>query len=36
MASHFEECNTNPSSDPVKSGITPNPNDLRWKTIAAA
>jgi hypothetical protein len=36
MASHFEECNTNLSSDPAKPGITPNPNDARWKTIAAA
>ena len=36
MASHFEECNTNRSSDPAKPGTTANPNEARWKTIAAA
>jgi len=36
MASHFEECNTNRSSGPAKSGIPTNANDARWKTIAAA
>jgi len=36
MASHFEESNTDRSSDLAKSGITPNPNDTPWTTIAAA
>jgi hypothetical protein len=36
MASHFEECNNDRSSDLAKSGITQNPNDAPWKTIVAA
>jgi hypothetical protein len=36
MSSHFEECNTNRSSDLGKSSVTSNPNDTRWKTIAGA
>jgi hypothetical protein len=36
MASHFEECNTNRSSDLTKPGASSNPNDTRWKTVAAA
>jgi hypothetical protein len=36
MASHFEDCNTNRLSDLAKPGATPDANDTRWKTIAAA
>jgi hypothetical protein len=36
MSSHFEECNTNRSSDLAKIRATPNANDTRWKTVAAA
>jgi hypothetical protein len=36
MTSHFEECNTNRSSDLAQSGIPSNANDTRWETVAAA
>jgi hypothetical protein len=36
MTSHFEECNTNRSSDLALSGIPLNANDTRWETVAAA
>jgi len=36
MSSHFEECNTNCSSDLAKVRATPKANDTRWKTIAGA
>jgi hypothetical protein len=36
MSSHFEECNTNRSSDLAKPGTTANADDTRWKTVAAA
>jgi hypothetical protein len=36
MSSHFEECNTNSSSDLAKTVATTNANDRRWKMIAAA
>ena len=36
MSSHFKECNTTSSSDPAKPNTTPEPNDPRWETIAAA
>ena len=35
-ASHFEECNTNRSSDLAKIPVTPDVNDTRWKTVVAA
>jgi hypothetical protein len=36
MSSHFEECNTNRSSDLAKSSATANADDTRWKAVAAA
>jgi hypothetical protein len=36
LDSHFKECNTARSSDLAKPGVSPDPNDTRWKTIAAA
>jgi len=36
MSSHFEDCNTNRSSDLAKVRAAPNANDTRWKTIVAA
>jgi len=35
-SSHFEDCNTNRSSDLAKVRAAPNANDTRWKTIVAA
>lgn len=36
MTSHFEDCNTNRSSDPARPAIPSNANETRWKTDAAA
>jgi hypothetical protein len=36
MSLHFEECNTNRSSDLAKIHKTPDANDTRWKTVVAA
>ena len=35
-SSHFEECNSDRSSDLAKVGESANSNDTRWKTIVAA
>ena len=36
IADHFKDCNTINSHDVSSSGTTPNSNDTRWETIAAA
>ena len=36
ITSHFKECNTDCSSDLAKSSVSPDANDTRWETIAAA
>jgi hypothetical protein len=36
IALHFKACNATSSSDLAKSEATPDPNDTRWETIAAA
>jgi hypothetical protein len=36
IALHFKECNSTSSSDLAKAATTPNANDTRWETIAAA
>ena len=36
IASHFKECNSTSLGDAVKSGGSSDPNDTRWKTVAAA
>ena len=36
LSAHFEECNTTSSSDQAKPVTTPDANDTRWETIAAA
>ena len=36
LSAHFEECNTTSSSDQAKPVATPDANDTRWETIAAA
>ena len=36
IALHFKECNSTSSSDLAKPATTPDANDTRWGTIAAA
>jgi len=36
IALHFKECNSTSSSDLAKPATTPDANDTRWETIAAA
>ena len=36
IALHFKECNSTSSSDLAKPASTPDANDTRWETIAAA
>ena len=36
IALHFKECNSISSSDLAKPEATPDANDTRWETIAAA
>ena len=36
IALHFKECNSTSPSDLAKPATTPDANDTRWETIAAA
>jgi hypothetical protein len=36
IALHFKECNSTSSSAPAKPATTPDANDTRWETFAAA
>jgi hypothetical protein len=36
MSFHFEECNTDRSSDLANISLISNANDTRWKTVAGA